>query len=988
MSKYTELQARINQLMNVLAVRDGDEDGRVGTPVNFTGALSVGTIAEYVWDFGDGNRATGVTVQNTYQATGTYTVTLRVTSTTGGMSTEQSPITINAALVPLTADAGPDLPDAVEGVAVTLDGSGSTGDNLDTSLTSWDPGDGTTPYIGSLIVQHTYQDNTNSPFTATLTIYDGLGGSDADDATVTVADAGGVPLPVMNANGPYVGEVGVPIQFTAQGSSVPGPEYTLADYEWDFGDGATSGQWAPSHTYDSDSGSPYTVRLTGWNSEGASAYDETTATITTGGTQIPDWMDDGITSGPWTINIDSGLPSGFPRISIGSLKDTSLGVGGTTAQQRLACFDGGSQKPFNNTQPLWVAAQAIAAASTDANGEANVLLYGRRVAPSEYQGPANSSIGDGPQFFQTAASTFAGDESGTPDGDVFAGHWLYQPYHTLAVAMTNTVMQVTVSSRDYLVSNHWHVIYDGNFNNAEFVRLGTVASNTISILERAGPSGKSTAVSHGVGSRIAALCLAQSQLAGSQLWSRNMATSCPQDAAGNTLWEAMSEWVARNYHRYGTTIAEVPTTIYEVTADSDWLIYADRGSLDPLRRASCANRPASEGPDYGFYNGENVYGDGMTAYYNNVVNRIVALEGAANRKSFAGGDCKTYVSLGAGDELEAALDGTYGITSNPNWNLVQGKFSIVRINSDKTVGPCTNFPFCKSPPSRWSWFPHLQTAAGLVCGGMSSFINADDPWPWQDFYAVIRGGANHGDCVSVTNYAGILANKHWMGTPLGRYERIINPADFALGQQINGTNYDFQTDDSGSWSTSGATIAHDLTYGYTANGRSMRLTPTNVSPTSTAAANATSPSFSMSSGQDYTICFVLRQTAAYRRVSIVCGAFDSGPLIIPAGETKFVYSWRQTSNTNTGVRFEFSQGYTPIWVDQLLVFNAYSGCIKREFQYGLAVVKLDYGTARSNVPLGGTWQRPNGSYAVDDGQQYTTVSFDTNVGGALYIRPL
>jgi len=51
--------------------------------VRFSAAGSTGKIDEYIWDFGDGNAATGSTTEHTYTLPGNYTVTLRVVGPQG-----------------------------------------------------------------------------------------------------------------------------------------------------------------------------------------------------------------------------------------------------------------------------------------------------------------------------------------------------------------------------------------------------------------------------------------------------------------------------------------------------------------------------------------------------------------------------------------------------------------------------------------------------------------------------------------------------------------------------------------------------------------------------------------------------------------------------------------------------------------------------------------------------------------------------------------
>ncbi len=85
--------------------------------------------------------------------------------------------------------------------------------------------------------------------------------------------------PVANANGPYSGTVDNAVSFTSNGSS--DPDGDPVTYLWDFGDGNTSTQADPTHTY--TAADTYTVTLTVTDSHGAERQDTTTAEITSGG---------------------------------------------------------------------------------------------------------------------------------------------------------------------------------------------------------------------------------------------------------------------------------------------------------------------------------------------------------------------------------------------------------------------------------------------------------------------------------------------------------------------------------------------------------------------------------------------------------------------------------------------------------------------------------------------------------------------------------
>lgn len=80
------------------------------------------------------------------------------------------------------------------------------------------------------------------------------------------------------ANGPYSGSVGTPIQFTGDATGGTAPY----SYAWDFGDGATSTEQNPTHTY--NSAGDFTATLTVTDNQGATASD--TAAVTIAGPQI------------------------------------------------------------------------------------------------------------------------------------------------------------------------------------------------------------------------------------------------------------------------------------------------------------------------------------------------------------------------------------------------------------------------------------------------------------------------------------------------------------------------------------------------------------------------------------------------------------------------------------------------------------------------------------------------------------------------------
>ncbi len=94
-------------------------------------------------------------------------------------------------------------------------------------------------------------------------------------ATAVATGNTGNLLPVANANGPYTAAMNETITFSSAGSN--DPDGSITSYSWDFGDGATSTQNNPDHSY-STSG-VFTVTLQVSDDAGSTASATATVTI-------------------------------------------------------------------------------------------------------------------------------------------------------------------------------------------------------------------------------------------------------------------------------------------------------------------------------------------------------------------------------------------------------------------------------------------------------------------------------------------------------------------------------------------------------------------------------------------------------------------------------------------------------------------------------------------------------------------------------------
>jgi PKD repeat protein len=216
-------------------------------PVAFSGASSIdsdGTIAGYEWDFGDGSPvATGVDVNHTFTAVGTFTVTLTVTDDDGAQDSTTLTIETVANQFPTASAAGTPTV-GIAPLAVDFTSGGSTDPDGTIAGYEWDFGDGS-PVAAGPSPSHTF--STAGEYTVTLTVTDDRGATDTDTVVITVV-ANQAPTAVANAD---VQSGARPLTVSFSSSASVDPDGSIVSYEWDFGDGSpVSNDPAPTHVYD------------------------------------------------------------------------------------------------------------------------------------------------------------------------------------------------------------------------------------------------------------------------------------------------------------------------------------------------------------------------------------------------------------------------------------------------------------------------------------------------------------------------------------------------------------------------------------------------------------------------------------------------------------------------------------------------------------------------------------------------------------------
>ncbi|MGF1695381.1 PKD domain-containing protein [Vibrio lamellibrachiae] len=153
---------------------------------------------------------------------------------------------------------------------VEFNGSGSSANEPNTTISSyeWDFGDGNVDT--GLDSSHTY--TIPGSYTATLTVTDSNGNSSEDSVIINVTNTAPTAQASVDSNSVILG---TSVQFSNTGST--DSDGTIVSYSWDFGDGNSSTQANPSHTYSSTGN--HTATLTVTDDFGATGNDSVNVTV-------------------------------------------------------------------------------------------------------------------------------------------------------------------------------------------------------------------------------------------------------------------------------------------------------------------------------------------------------------------------------------------------------------------------------------------------------------------------------------------------------------------------------------------------------------------------------------------------------------------------------------------------------------------------------------------------------------------------------------
>lgn len=215
-----------------------------GTKVIFNGSDSSGEPGEnlrYEWNFGDGNTATGHTVEHTYAEGGSYTAVLTVDDGRG------TPVSVVQDSVDIKVNSAPHASLArVEETCVNnkvlFDASLSGDPDGDRLSYVWDFGDGTV-VEGPAKISHSY--TKGGDYNVRVTVNDGNESKCSVSSTMTRVRINTQPVADAGPNLVCCQE-----QTTSfDGASSSDPDGDKLTHHWNFGDGNTANTAQASHAY-------------------------------------------------------------------------------------------------------------------------------------------------------------------------------------------------------------------------------------------------------------------------------------------------------------------------------------------------------------------------------------------------------------------------------------------------------------------------------------------------------------------------------------------------------------------------------------------------------------------------------------------------------------------------------------------------------------------------------------------------------------------
>lgn len=322
-----------------------------GQNYTFTGANSTspnGNIQAYEWTWSDGEKEiTTRTATRSFESTGTYEITLKVTDKTDVTGESTLTITVvNQESVPTAViTATPDFTDektrTIEGeVPLKVSFSAETSTDSDNNIVeyNWDFDSDGEADASAETAQYTFQEA--GTYLVTVTVTDAEENSSTDTVTVEVISQG---LQAALTVDEIEGEVPLTVTFDASGSSYQ--DGSIVSYRWDFGDGSPTRIDTASVSYRYTTVGSYTATVTAISNDGKE--DTTSVNITVRPVSVQACFTPSATTGPAPLSVTFD-----PSCSSGTITRYYWDFTGSTSRDRKPTYT--FQNPGNYSVTLEV----------------------------------------------------------------------------------------------------------------------------------------------------------------------------------------------------------------------------------------------------------------------------------------------------------------------------------------------------------------------------------------------------------------------------------------------------------------------------------------------------------------------------------------------------------------------------------------------------------------------------------------------------------
>lgn len=294
------------------------QSGGAPLKVKFDASESVdpdGYVERYEWDFnedGEFDDAEGETAEHTFTKLGTYTVALRVTSTTGEFNVFEKEIEVKEDNGPQAVITVTDEPDKyLVGETYIFKGDKSTSEEGDIKSYEWDFGDGT-KVEKTRTVSHSF--SKDGTYEVLLKITDEKGNDGEVKKTITVGEPQSTPRAFIKTepavqSGSTSLKGNVPFSVTFDGSESTDGDNNIVEYAWDFNGDGKGDSFGAKTTHVFDTEGTYEVTLNVSDSDGNIGTSTQNVQVAAQGVIAVLKTDKLNGSAPLTINFDASSSS-------------------------------------------------------------------------------------------------------------------------------------------------------------------------------------------------------------------------------------------------------------------------------------------------------------------------------------------------------------------------------------------------------------------------------------------------------------------------------------------------------------------------------------------------------------------------------------------------------------------------------------------------------------------------------------------------------